>query len=142
MQWPVLPDYGYISRWPEDGQAFIHPEDIAGATRCFPSHRILRRESFDGTHYHYRYGTTTFRLCPVMWIKVAYEGIDIGDRIETIGLGFEQDRFVAEVCGMHFIRRKGRIAYRLRRGEQQVPHLFTAEKMKVLTEKHRLNSAD
>ena len=56
MEWPILPDYGCIHRWPQDGQGFIHPDDVPVATRCFPSERVFRRDRFDGTYYHYSYG--------------------------------------------------------------------------------------
>ncbi len=135
MQWPVLPDYGCIPRWPAEGQAFIHPDDVAIATRCFPSERVLRRDRFDGVYYHYRYGKIQFRLRPCMWLKVKYEGIDIGDEVETVGLGLERELFVGHVWGMHYVRRKGRILYRLRRGETLVPRLYPSEQLRLLVDK-------
>ena len=142
MQWPVLPDYGCIVRWPEDGQAFIHPDDVAAATRCFPSERVLMRHAFDGTYYHYRYGETRFRLRPSMWISVKHEGIDIGDQVEVTGRAMERDLFVAEVWGMHYIRRKGRIVYRLRRADQVIPRLYVSDHLKLLTDKSVIRDAD
>ena len=142
MQWPVLPDYGCVVRWPEDGEGFIHPDDVAVAAQCFPSERVLKRESFDGTFYHYRYGNTTFRLRPVMWLAVKDEGIDIGDPVEVIGIGMERDLFVARIWGMHFIRRKGRIVYRLRRSDQIVPQLYVRDHLKLLTEKSEIRESD
>ncbi|MDA8745873.1 hypothetical protein N9N28_14690 [Rubripirellula amarantea] len=142
MQWPPLPDYGCIARWPADGQSFIHPDDVATATRCFPSERVLKRESFDGTYYHFRYGKNRFRLRPCMWLKVQHEGIDIGDQVETIGTGLERELFVAEVWGMHYIRRKGRIAYRLRRGDQVLPRLYSIDHLKLLTDKASVRDGD
>ena len=123
MQWPQLPDYGCISRWPEDGQAFIHPDDVPVATRCIPSARVLRRDYFDGVYYHYRYGSVRFRLRPTMWLKVKSDGIDIGDLVETTGIGMERELFVAQVWGMYFVSRKGCILYRLRRADTKVPQL-------------------
>jgi len=142
MQWPVLPDYGCIFRWPVDGVDFIHPEDQEVALRCFPSERVFRREKFDGEYYHYRYGDVTFRLRPVMWLKVREEGIDVGDQVETIGVGLERDRFVAQVWGMYYLRRKGRMVYRLRRGEQEVPRLYTSDELKSLTEKSKIEARE
>ena len=76
-----------------------------------------------------------------MWLKVQYEGIDIGDQVETVGVGLERELFVAEVWGMHFVSRKGRIAYRLRRGDQLVPKLYTLEQLKLLTDKSSVREA-
>lgn len=148
MQWPPLPDYGIIPRFPKygkgdgDGLSFIHPDDMATARRCFPSERVLKRESFDGDYYHYRYGNARFRLKPVMWLKVDHEGIDIGDQVEVVGVGFERELFVANVWGMHYVRRKGCMVYRLRRGDQVAPRLYTRDQLKVLTNKETVREAN
>ena len=139
MQWPILPDYGCIFRWPQDGVEFIHPDDREVALRCFPSERVFRREEFDGEYYHYRYGEVTFRLKPVMWLKVKEEGFDIGDQVETVGLGLERDRFVAQIWGIYYLRRKGRLVYRLRRGDQEIPQLYTSDEIKQLTDKSKVD---
>lgn len=142
MDWPVLPDYGCIVRWPHEGQGFIHPDDVAIATRCFPSERVLRRDRFDGVYYHYSYGTVRFRLRPSMWLKVAYDGIDIGDTVETTGLGMERDLFVAQVWGMYYVQRKGCILYRLRRGDVTVPNLYFADQLRILNDKSKIRPGD
>ncbi len=142
MQWPPLPDYGCILRWPEDGQAFIHPEDVAVATRCFPSGRVLRREAFDGVYYHYSYGALRFRLRPMMWLPVRSEGFDVGDTVETTGVGFERELFVAQVWGMHYVPRKGCILYRLRRRDTNVPNLFHADQIRLLSDKSKVRDGD
>ncbi len=135
MQWPRLPDYGCFLRWPENGQGFIHPDDVAVVTKLIPSSRVLKRVSFDGVYYHYRYGRTGFRLRPTMWLSVRDEGIDVGDQVETVGVGLERDRFVARVWGMYYVSRKGCILYRLRRAEQTLPRLYAGEQLRCLTDK-------
>jgi hypothetical protein len=135
MQWPHLPDYGCFIRWPENGQSFIHPDDIATVTRLIPSPRVLQRRSFDGTYYHYQYGQVRFRLRPAMWLAVRSGGIDIGDQVETTGIGLERDRFVAIVWGMYYVQRKGCILYRLRRGDKVIATLYPCDQLKVLTNK-------
>ena len=142
MDWPPLPDYGCIIRWPQDGQGFIHPDDVPIATRCLPSERVLRRDRFDGVYYHYSYGTLRFRLRPAMWIQVKAEGMDVGDQVETIGLGLERELFVARIWGMYFVQRKGRILYRLKRSGNPVPGLFAAHQLRLLTDKSNLRRGD
>jgi len=142
MQWPPLPDYGCIARWPEDGQAFIHPDDVPIACRCLPSERVLRRDHFDGVYYHFSYGPVRFRLRPTMWLKVKADGIDIGDVVETTGLGLERELFVAQIWGMYYVARKGCILYRLRRGSTRVPQLYTAGQMRLITDKTTLKPGD
>jgi hypothetical protein len=135
MQWPQLPDYGCFLRWPTDGQGFIHPDDVSVVTRLIPSPRVFKRISFDGTYYHFVYGSKQFRLRPAMWLAVKTEGIEIGDRVETVGVGFERDRFVATVWGMYYVTRKGCILYRLRRGDQVIPSLFAGDQIRLLDDK-------
>ena len=135
MQWPPLPDYGCFERWPENGQSFVHPDDVSTALRLVPSSRVLRRFHFDGTFYHYAYGRIQFRLRPTMWSKIEPEGFDIGDQIQTTGLGLERDRFVALIWGMYYVRRKGCILYRLRRAERIVPKLFSGSQIRLLSDK-------
>ncbi|WP_390895622.1 hypothetical protein [Stieleria tagensis] len=141
MQWPQLPDYGCFLRWPENGQSFIHPDDVPIATRLIPSPRVLKRMSFDGTYYHYRYGSFRFRLRPAMWLSVRDDGIDIGDQVETTGLGFERERFVASVWGMYYVSRKGCILYRLQRVERVVTKLYSADQLRLLTNKATVRPA-
>jgi hypothetical protein len=135
LEWPPLPDYGCFPRWPQDGDDFIHPDDLPLATRYIPSQRVLRRDKFDGTYYHYSYGTLRFRLRPVMWSKVGSDGIDIGDEVETTGMLLERELFVATVWGMYYVARKGCILYRLKKSDMPVPRLYAAKDLRLLTRK-------
>lgn len=142
MVWPQLPDYGCIPRWPQNGQGFIHPDDVAIATQCFPSERVFRRHAFDGVYYHYNYGELSFRLRPCMWLPVRSDGIDIGDTVETTGVGLESELFIAQIWGMHFVRRKGCILYRLRRRDKLVSNLFHAGQLRQLTDKSSIRPGE
>ncbi|MFG0261565.1 MAG: hypothetical protein ACF788_04165 [Novipirellula sp. JB048] len=142
MLQPPLPVYGCFPRWPQDGQDFIHPDDLAIVSRRIPSERVFRRDAFDGTYYHYRYGAVRFRLRPCLWLAVEPEGIDVGDSIETVGVEMERERFVAEVYGMYFVRRKGCILYRLRRGSTTIPNLFPRNSLRLLTDKTQLRAGE
>ncbi|OYP32391.1 DUF6960 family protein [Rhodopirellula sp. MGV] len=142
MQYPTLPDYGCFLRWPENGQSFIHPDDVAIVTHLIPSPRVFKRVQFDGTYYHYRYGSTGFRLRPAMWNKVQDEGIEIGDQVETVGTGFDREHFVATVWGMYFVARKGCILYRLKRADRVVPTLFASTHLRLLHDKATVRPAN
>ncbi len=133
--WPPLPDYGCFARWPQDGQSWIHPDDVATVTRVIPSERVFKRVSFDKSYYHYRYGNLRFRLRPAMWLRVDAEGLDVGDSVETVGLGLERELFIGEICGMYYVSRKGSLAYRLRRAGNLVPGLFLSHQLRLLKDK-------
>nr|WP_235034230.1 hypothetical protein [Roseiconus lacunae] len=136
MQYPTLPDYGCFLRWPENGQAFIHPDDVAVATKVIPSPRVLKRTNFDGTYYHFQYGNLHFRLRPAMWLKLPAAEIEIGDQVETVGMGFDREHFVATVWGMYYVARKGCILYRLKRADRVIPKLFASEHLRLITDKN------
>lgn len=143
MDWPVLPDYGIFDRWPSDGVEFIHPDDLDVATHCIPSRRVLCRYRYDGTFYYYRYGKIEFRLLPAMWLKIKYEGIDIGDEVEVIGFALEREKFVARIWGMHYVRVKGQIFYRLKMVDgSAVTRLYVRDELRVLTDKTQLKESD
>ena len=131
-----------MPRWPEDGQSFIHPSDVPLVSRLVPSERVLRRDSFDGTYYHYRYGDHTFRLRPCLWLPIKAEGFDLGDEVETLGVGMERELFIGVITGMYFVRRKGRILYRLRRGDQTMKRLYVSEHLRLLKDKQRVRKGE
>lgn len=130
-----FPQYGLFPRWPDEGTGFIHPDDRALVSQLIPSERVFRRDSYDGSYYHYRYGGHRFRLRPCLWLPIQMEGVDVLDQVETIGLGLERDRFVGQVMGMYYVRRKGRILYRLRRGDQVIRRLYPRDQIRLITEK-------
>ncbi|MEM6779413.1 MAG: hypothetical protein AAF670_17290 [Planctomycetota bacterium] len=138
-----FPQYGLVARWPQDGQGWIHPADITTVTRLLPSERLLRRDAFDGSYYHYQYGQHRFRLRPCLWLPIgATDGIDVGDEVETLGVGMERELFVGQVVGMYYVRRKGRILYRLRRGDRVMPQLYLHDHLRVLTPKQNVRPSD
>jgi hypothetical protein len=135
---PELPDYGTFPRWPADGTAWIHPDDRATVMHLIPGERVFRRERFDGTFYHYRYGDLRFRLKPCMWLPLSNEGIDIGDLVETIGLGMERELYVGTVAEAIYSESEGRCLYRLARAGSLDDRFYGREDLQVLTDKTKL----
>ncbi len=139
---PQFPDYGVFLQWPYAGTDWIHPEDVAAAERLIPSNRVFRRVAFEPPYYHYWYGDTRLRLKPAMWLAVAGEGFDVGDPVETIGLGKEEELFIGEIIERRYDRRRQTIYYRLRRGNQRLPRRFAAKNLRLLIEKVELRPAE
>lgn len=142
MMWPQLPDYGCIARWPQDGFDFIHPDDTEKVRQLFPSNRVFRRERFDGRFYHCRYGEIEFRLQSCLWIPVSHEGFDLGDRVETTGVGMVRELFVGTIANMYFAQGEDGITYRLRRGTMQHSQTFSASMMRLLKDKKEIRPVD
>ena len=58
------PKYGYFPWWPEDGDGWVHPEDVAAARTMIPSHRVFRRDGSEGDYLLLHYGDVTLRVRP------------------------------------------------------------------------------
>ncbi len=139
---PELPKYGCFPRIAENGDDWIHPDDRELVSRLIPSERMMCRFAFDGTYYTYSYGPHEFRLKPTLWLEVDSEGIEIGDSVETVGQGMERELFIAVVWGIYYVRRKGRLLYRLKRSGQPVPGLFRSETLRLLTNKSKVRPGE
>jgi hypothetical protein len=138
---PLLPVYGVFPRTPADGTDWIHPDDAEIVAGLIPGNRVFCRHRFEDGYYHFRYGETRFRLRPCMWLPITAEGIDIGDSVETIGVGLREELFVSEVIGMFYFQRDRRIQYQLARNPTS-GKLYLAEQLRLLTHKAELRPGD
>ena len=138
MRSPQLPDYGCLARWPEDGVDFAFPADLSQIQQLFPSQRVFRRESFDGSYYQCRYGDIHFRLRPCLWQPIRYEGIDIGDEVETTGVGMARELCVAVIEEMFFSPRERLIVYQLSRAGMTLPNVFLQSQLRLIKSKDRI----
>jgi|GEM_PF-585110 len=137
---PVLPDYGVFLRSP-DGSDWIHPDDHEIVDGIVPSNRVFCRFRYEDGYYHFRYGEIVFRLRPCLWLPVRDEGFDLGDRVETTGVGLSQELFVSEITGMVFDDRAGEIRYQLARTPIS-GKLYSAEHLRLLSDKTKLREGD
>ncbi len=129
---PQLPDYGIYAYWPEAGHGWIHPDDIAIATRLIPSNRVFRRERYDGLYYHLVYGVRRLRVRPTMWLKIRHDGMEMGDRVEVLSEGLQREGQVARISKMRYNQRSGRIEYTLRRVDRDLPRIYFADQLRLL----------
>jgi hypothetical protein len=138
---PVLPDYGVFLRSPADGSDWIHPDDHEIVDKMVPSKRVFCRFLYEDGFYHFRYGDISFRLRPCLWLPVRSEGFDIGDRVETTGVGLSQELFVSEITGMVFDDSAGEIRYQLARTPIS-GKLYSAANLRLLSDKTKLREGD
>ena len=78
------PKYGYFPWWPENGNDWVHPEDIATARAMIPSGRIYRRDGTSGPYVVLHYGEVRLRVKRTLWQEVEPEGFEIGDWVEVV----------------------------------------------------------
>ncbi len=81
------PRYGYYPWWPEDGDAWLHPEDVAQARKMIPSWRVFRRAGEQPPYVVLHYGAVRLRVLRTLWQEVTPEGFEIGDWVEVLSRG-------------------------------------------------------
>lgn len=81
------PKYGHFPWWPEDGDDWVHPEDVAQARSMIPSGRIFRRDGAVGEYVFMHYGDVTLRVRRTLWQEVPPEGFVLGDWVEVLSRG-------------------------------------------------------
>ncbi|MBI1248572.1 hypothetical protein GC197_12125 [bacterium] len=81
---PVKPPVSWVmfSRWPEDGDHWIHPDDRNKAEGLIPSDCIFRREVVDDDWYQVSYGDVTLRIRPVMVEELPEPKFKMGEIVE------------------------------------------------------------
>lgn len=138
LAYPLPPDYGCILRWPEEGTDWIHPEDRELAERWLPSHRVFRRERFDGEYYHLWYGSIELRIKPCLWWRVVPEEIEINDQVEVLSQLGKVDPLIGQVCEKLYDPHQGRIYYLLRHREVQLTREYFYHELQRLNMRPQL----
>jgi len=124
------PKYGYYPRWPEDGDAWVHPEDAALARELLPGLRVFRREGEFTPLAVLRYGDVRLRVKPALWQEVAWEGFDVGDWVEVLSRGMQHTPRTGVICEMEFDVRQGSLRYQIREVDQQIPTWYAAGELR------------
>lgn len=124
------PKYGYFPWWPEDGDAWIHPEDVEIARRMIPSDRVFRREGGAGPFVVLRYGDVRLRVMPKLWQEVAPEGFEIGDRVEVLPRGMRNTACTGTIREMLWDDAAKGLRYRLLVNGQALPDQFEQADLK------------
>jgi len=132
----VLPKHGFCL-WPEDGEDWIHPNDLEAARSLIPSKRIFRKEDcFDPIlknlgYVEYSYGDQSFRGLPTLWHEVATEGYELGDTVE-LKSGYGKLRpIIADVTGMYWNRKVQAIEYELEKNGVPQPNRYQAKQFRL-----------
>jgi hypothetical protein len=118
------PKYGYYPRWPENGNAWVHPEDVEQARQLIPSERIFRRDGQTDDFVVLHYGEVRLRVRPALWIEVPGEGFEIGDWVEVLSRGMKNMPRTGIIREMLWDERAEGIKYQIQEAEQLVPDFF------------------
>jgi hypothetical protein len=124
------PKYGYFPWWPEDGDAWLHPDDVAQARAMIPSGRIFCRDGTDGEYGRLRYGDVTLRAKPTLWQEVAPEGFEIGDWVEVRSRGLANEPRTGTIAEIAWDGHAGEIRYQIVDNGQRIETLYARDDLK------------
>lgn len=107
------PKYGYYPWWPEDGNDWIHPEDVEQARSLIPSPRVFRRDGASGEFIVLHYGDQRLRVRRTLWRELQWEGFDIGDLVEVRPRGMQNEPRTGVIRDMLWDHHTGQMHYLL-----------------------------
>ncbi len=130
MQLPPLkidPKYGCFPWWPEDGNDWVHPEDVATARAMIPSGRVFRRDGAEGDYQLMHYGETTLRVRRTLWQEVEPEGFEIGDWVEVLSRGMRNEPRTGIIRDVLWDARSDRLHYLITENDVPINEVYTRD---------------
>ena len=121
------PKFGYFPRWPEDGNDWLHPDDVALARTLIPSSRIFRRDGTGGEYQFLHYGDIHLRARPALWQEVSHEGFDIGDWVEVKSRGMRNEPRTGVIREVLWNETTRAIAYQITENGVPIADLYARE---------------
>jgi hypothetical protein len=121
------PKYGYFPHWPQDGNDWLHPDDVATARAMIPSQRVFRREGTDGEYAVLHYGDISLRVRPALWQEVEGEGVEIGDWVEVLSRGMLNEPRTGTIREILWDETVRSIRYQISDGGQPVEQMYARE---------------
>jgi hypothetical protein len=121
------PKYGYFPRWPQDGNGWLHPDDVAVARTMIPSGRVFRRDGTVGEYVLLHYGDVALRVRPALWQEVEPEGLEIGDWVEVLSRGMLNEPRTGTIREMLWDEDVRELRYQIYEGGQLIDRLYARE---------------
>jgi hypothetical protein len=124
------PKYGYFPWWPEDGDDWVHPDDVAVARDMIPSDRVFRRDGKEGEYVLLHYGEIRLRVHRTLWQEVEPEGLEIGDWVEVLTRGMRNEPHTGTIREMRWDDRQRRIGYLITENSQPIEQLYASDDLR------------
>jgi hypothetical protein len=121
------PKYGYFPRWPQDGDAWVHPEDVAVARSMIPSGRVFRRDGTMGPYAVLHYGDVRLRVLPALWQEVMPEGLEIGEWVEVVSRGMQNEPRTGTIREVLWDEDARALRYQILENGQPISQLYARE---------------
>ena len=112
------PKYGVYLWWPEEGEAWIHPDDVNTCKEMIPGNRVFRREDYDSDYSLLLYADQFIRVKPTMWLEIEEDGFEVNDQIEVRSQMGKHEPKIGVITEMRWERIRQKIIYEVRQGEQ------------------------
>jgi hypothetical protein len=121
------PKFGYFPWWPEDGDAWVHPDDVAAARAMIPSNRVFCRDDGDEDYLLMHYGDVTLRVRRTLWQEVEPEGLEFGDWVEVRSRGMLNEPRTGVIREVLWDDRVRAMRYQISENGTPVEQLYTRE---------------
>ncbi|UUO06191.1 hypothetical protein M4951_22900 [Blastopirellula sp. J2-11] len=141
---PLKPDVDYVmlSRWPQDGDDWIHPDDRNLAAGLIPSDRIFRRELQPDGYYELAYGPRKIRIRPVLAEEAPRPAFEIG-QVVKLKLAFEGDQSeVGRIYAIRYSQYYDAPQFYLIRGDMKSRTPYLAEALELFVKDGQLREPD
>jgi hypothetical protein len=126
----VDPKHGYFPWWPEDGDAWVHPEDVERARSLIPSQRVFRRDGTSGPLIVLHYGDIRLRVRRTLWQEVHSEGFNIGDVVEVRSRGMHNEPRTGVIAEMLWDEHAGELRYQITDRDRLIETMYTSSDLK------------
>ena len=124
------PKYGYYPWWPQDGDDWLHPEDVKLARQWIPSPRVFRRNGTQGPFVVLSYGDVRLRVLRTLWQEVAWEGFEIGEWVEVLSRGKRNTPRTGIIREMHWDSQDHCMHYQLQENDQPIAKFYKANDLR------------
>ncbi len=122
----VDPKYGHYPWWPQDGDDWLHPEDVSLARRILPGPKIFCRDGVQGPYCVLAYGDIRLRVRRTLWQEVTWEGFNIGDWVEVLSRGQRNTPRTGTIREMLWDAHDRCIHYQLLENDKPLVKCYTA----------------
>ena len=124
------PKYGCFPWWPEDGNDWVHPEDVAQARSMIPSGRVFRRDGAAGEYLRMHYGDITLRVRRTLWQELTPEGFELGDWVEVLSRGMRNEPRTGIIREMLWDERADAIHYFISENDVPINECYTRDDLR------------
>lgn len=131
------PKYGHFPWWPEDGNDWVHPDDVAMARSFIPGPRIWCRDGeqplnaeVDQKFVILHYGTDQLRVRPRLWQEIPPPEFALGDWIEVRSRLMTNDPHTGRIREVLWDEVEGAVRYQISVGGKPLERRYEADDLK------------